>query len=151
MGNKEETQMDTSSLCTSNWLLNVFFFFPRTINEWNELPSEAVSVGEAKLCRAKLGTHMYIKRVRSLALNGLAFPVETASVAGSCTPFTPFIVHLLLYWPWPPAQSVYNLALLSNKQEKERKEITCQFLLTVPHIAENKLKGEVCLWSAVGA
>ena len=51
------------------------------------------------IARAKLGTHMYIKRVRSLALNGLAFPVETASVAGSCMPFTPFIVHLLLYWP----------------------------------------------------
>ena len=27
MANKEETQMDTSSLRTSNWLLIVFFFF----------------------------------------------------------------------------------------------------------------------------
>ena len=35
-----------------------FSFFPRTINEWNELPSEAVSVGEAELFRARLDTHM---------------------------------------------------------------------------------------------
>ena len=33
-------------------------FFPRTINEWNKLPSEAVSVGEAELFRAGLDTHM---------------------------------------------------------------------------------------------
>ena len=28
---------------------------------------------------------------------------------------------------------------------------TCQFLHTVPHIAGYKLKGEVCLWSAVSS
>ena len=70
------------------------FFFPRTINEWNELPSEAVSVGEAKLFRAELDTHMYSKRVQ-----GLAFPIETAPMAGSFTPFKPFNAYFTCTGP----------------------------------------------------
>ena len=74
--------------------------------------------GHYAVYRAKLGTHMV-----SLALNGLAFLIETASVAGTFMSFTPFTVYLLLYWPWPPLQSVCNLALQSNKQERERKGV----------------------------
>ena len=85
--NDEETEMDTCPLCTSNRLFKVFF--PRTINEWNELPSGRSLLG--RLSCLGLGSTLICKRVQ-----GLAFPIETAPVAGSFTPFKLFNVFLLV-------------------------------------------------------
>ena len=85
----------------NNWCPSISS--PHLFAAWNKKNSKTCMVtsirdslcGEAELFRA-ISSILKCKRVWSLALNSLAFPIEAASVAGSFTPFTPFIVYLLL-------------------------------------------------------
>ena len=92
-------------------------------------------------------------------------------IVGSAIKLSDQVLHTVLYNLWSEAltwslltfwtPNILILILSSCPKDivwiafgeliESKQEITCQFLHTVPHAAGHKSKGEVCLWSAVGA
>ena len=68
----------------------------------------------------------------------------------SLTLYVPNILTLIL--PTYPEQNLWTVLgeLVVRQTLTQTWEFTCQILHTVPHITGYKLKGEVCIWSAVG-